>query len=576
MVTSASQSRAIYLPSGKVDWLKFLPGLFVAAGAALAMAGCLYIALVKGLYLFFIAPLFATLVVMGVWYGILRWSHCRSKFVATAASLALALLLYGGYYYIGLLQLVGVQNANRIDLLPLYVQQRMKTDVPQHFPDPKPQGAVQRKPDAGEQVFNWCFAGGELIFVIGVLVAVGRYGASRAYCESCRRWMKGETLKLPAGIGPTLWNSLQAADYADVQRRLSNTSRQSGIGCSLTVEYCAACPAEEGSQAVYLTVKDLPAPGTRDPIGAKVASLFRPRPIASLRAVVSQAELQPKEIGVLAGAFPGLKSSIAAHPILLAEAQSAAHETRLAQGSPDGWKRDVARVEAVEPGDAGKVLTRRNAMIQTAVGVASVFGLIGLAFLPMVALQTFEAKPADEATGIVVVWMFACFALNLCWVLFFPTYLTARYMQRQTRLAFESRLNPAIDLHDADLFFVDIIPRINWGKAMMENASDIGFLKLDAARHALTFEGDRERYRIPVESILEIRREFWAESVKHQLQKSPTLRHVVVVRAMTADGPWETWFYRRHNAFRPQTAKRRLADAAELESKIRAITATVS
>ena len=39
--------------------------------------------------------------------------------------------------------------------------------------------------------------------------------------------------------------------------------------------------------------------------------------------------------------------------------------------------------------------------------------------------------------------------------------------------------NPAVDLNDPDLFFVDIIPRINWGKAMMENASDIGFLELN-------------------------------------------------------------------------------------------------
>ena len=39
------------------------------------------------------------------------------------------------------------------------------------------------------------------------------------------------------------------------------------------------------------------------------------------------------------------------------------------------------------------------------------------------------------------------------------------------------------------------------------------------------------------------------------------LMEVDVVRAMTADGPWETWFYRRQNNFRMHTAKRRLADA---------------
>jgi hypothetical protein len=166
-------------------------------------------------------------------------------------------------------------------------------------------------------------------------------------------------------------------------------------------------------------------------------------------------------------------------------------------------------------------------------------------------------------------WFFGGSGLNLVWILFFASYPTSRFMLRRTRHAFELRANPAVDLNDPDLFFVDIIPRINWVKAMMENASDIGFLEINARRRELIFEGDRERYWIPVESILEVKHEFWAAPTKHQLQSSPTLSHVVVVRAMTADGPWETWFYRRHNMFRMQTPKRRLADSMELESKIR-------
>jgi hypothetical protein len=94
-------------------------------------------------------------------------------------------------------------------------------------------------------------------------------------------------------------------------------------------------------------------------------------------------------------------------------------------------------------------------------------------------------------------------------------------------------------------------------------------VELDHKQRRLVFEGDRQRYWIPVESILEVKHEFWAEFVQHQLQSSPTLNHVVVVRAMTADGPWETWFYQRQYKFRVHTAQRRLEDAEELESKIR-------
>jgi hypothetical protein len=47
------------------------------------------------------------------------------------------------------------------------------------------------------------------------------------------------------------------------------------------------------------------------------------------------------------------------------------------------------------------------------------------------------------------------------------------------------------------------------------------------------------------------------------------LHHHIVVRAQTASGPWETWFSRRQDTFRRLTAKQRIADAQELESKIR-------
>ena len=58
---------------------------------------------------------------------------------------------------------------------------------------------------------------------------------------------------------------------------------------------------------------------------------------------------------------------------------------------------------------------------------------------------------------------------------------------------FGLRPRPAVPLNSPGLFFVDIVPRINWGKPLMETPSDIGFLELDKARRELVFEGDHER-----------------------------------------------------------------------------------
>ena len=47
--------RTAYRHSGKVDWVKFLPGLLVTAAAAIVMARCMFWALNKGFYLIIIA-----------------------------------------------------------------------------------------------------------------------------------------------------------------------------------------------------------------------------------------------------------------------------------------------------------------------------------------------------------------------------------------------------------------------------------------------------------------------------------------------------------------------------------------
>src|SRR5207302_9260035 len=136
-------------------------------------------------------------------------------------------------------------------------------------------------------------------------------------------------------------------------------------------------------------------------------------------------------------------------------------------------------------GDAGSVLTRRNAITQTFIGTVSALGGLVLAFAPAGVLYGLEPETPDWLFGIAACWMFGCLVLSLVWNLFFARYPTSRFMLRRTRRAFELRPNPAVDLNDPDLFFVDIIPRINWGKPMMENASDIGLLELDKERRKL-------------------------------------------------------------------------------------------
>jgi hypothetical protein len=420
----------------------------------------------------------------------------------------------------------------------------------------------------GFHKLNWCIFGGELVLVIGLIAAMGQRVTSKAYCESCRRWPKAETLKLQPGAALALWNSLQAGKYHDILDRLVNTTAMTGIVGTLAVEQCPTCPASGRSPVVYLTVSDVAAPSSRAALGSLAGPRFNLTNQLGVRTFVDHAALYPDEIGVLSSKFPGLASTMAANPELFAEARSAASEISRPQPKPlhQPTKR-VARIQTVDSQDAGTVLTRWNARMQTLIGIASFIPGFAVAVAPIGVVCFLKPTPPDWVFATAFGWMIAIFCLAAIWVLFFQSYLPARFMSRQTWHAIDCRADRAVDLHSPDLFFVDIVPRANWDKPLKETASDIGLLELNRARRELIFEGDRERCWIPVESILETRREFWAEPNQHQLP--PTLHHLVVVRAMTAEGPWETWFYRRHNKFRMHSAKHRLPDALELESRIR-------
>ncbi|WP_165235508.1 hypothetical protein [Aquisphaera insulae] len=565
--------RDVYRPSGKVGWSRFVPGLLAAGGVAAALAWLLNAVLNKGFYLIFVAPFFAALMLGGFWFLVLGWSHCRNTRLAATASVVLALVLYLGYYHVGLLQLIGYENAHRVDILPRYVQFRMKTDVARNAHDVGAKRRPQVGPNGVQQAFNWFFSGVELLGVIAVLTATGVTRSSRAYCESCGRWMESETQKLPPGMAATSWEAMAAGDLVNAPGPSPGPAPANVPHGLLTVEHCPSCPASGRASVAYLTVKDVPLPGRPDPMTAKLAAAFKPKPVAGLRTLADHVALEPEEVGAFARTFPGLGRTIEANPGLFAREHEAAHRLAadevVASGFHDRPVRALATVEEVEPGEAGTILTRKNAVLQTILGTVTTLGGFVPAFAPTLVLFNLDTKPPDWFFGVAVAWMVGWMIFTLVWCLFFARYPTSRFMARKTRQAFEMRVSPLVDLNDPDLVFVDIIPRANWGKIMMENATDIGYVQLNKGRREIVFEGDRQRYRIPVESILSVEHESWSEPTRHQLQSAPSQNHAIVVRAMTKDGPWETWFYQRWNTLRPITEKGRLADAVALESRIR-------
>jgi hypothetical protein len=62
---------------------------------------------------------------------------------------------------------------------------------------------------------------------------------------------------------------------------------------------------------------------------------------------------------------------------------------------------------------------------------------------------------------------------------------------------FARRTGCLVQPSDADALFVEIVPKLNWGKMVLESASDVGSLRVDKRRREILFEGNKERWRIP-------------------------------------------------------------------------------
>jgi len=65
----------------------------------------------------------------------------------------------------------------------------------------------------------------------------------------------------------------------------------------------------------------------------------------------------------------------------------------------------LARVEPVDAGDAGLVLTRRNAVLQTMIAVCSIFGGFGVALGPEAVVHYFDIKVPEWVSAVLVCWM---------------------------------------------------------------------------------------------------------------------------------------------------------------------------
>jgi len=129
------------------------------------------------------------------------------------------------------------------------------------------------------------------------------------------------------------------------------------------------------------------------------------------------------------------------------------------------------------------------------------------------------------------VWFFVSMAIAFIDSSFFGN----RYIRKLLRRELGRRTSELVDVNDPDALFVECVPKMNWGKMMLDNASDIGLMVVDRQRKEIRFEGDKERWRIPAAAIAHCEFEVFVRQQGHARSKI----FFVVLRANHRAGFWE-------------------------------------
>ena len=203
-------SRRRYRSSMRVAWISFLPWALATFLLTLFLAMAMNWLFSKGWYIIILAPCVSAVFVTLFVSITIQKGKCRFPALAGLFGFAMGLLLYGGYFYFGMLSFLGPGNAARLDLLPKYIQLRLNSDT-QHDverPDDKP-----ARPDPVMTGVTYAFEFG-LILLVTTVPAYRR--SKRAFCEKCGQWKLQDLAKFPPNSGAIIRQWLEQGQLANL------------------------------------------------------------------------------------------------------------------------------------------------------------------------------------------------------------------------------------------------------------------------------------------------------------------------------------------------------------------------
>ena len=496
------EARSHYQPSGGIAGLRFLLALLGLVAAGLAVGVVLELLIDYLLYVGLLYTLVGAMALGGTVSLAVRGGHCRNRLAASAAGVLVGSVAYASFFHIDhCWRRNGQWSA--VDSLPDYVDFRMQTDEmiwhgKGYEVRPAKAGQVANLQMPGEQRLNWLNFAVEIGMFAFVPLFFGFRMAGRPYSEQSGRWLERAQIVTTPDAIPELLDALRRGQLAEWAKRPQPLVAPNAPRGQISVWYCPAQPDEEPEWLAYLSVGDL-----------------------------KHLRLEPEEAAALLPMFPGL--------LELAVPESARHSTP----APSYSDRSTARISRIPEPHAGRLLTPAHAVVANALVLCYQMIPLILVFVHIGIVGVLVNFVGNGINGAVV----AVYAIGGIFVpLFLMRWLfrghanfpiNSRYYRWLLRRHLADRPEPLVTFGDPHACFVELVPRTSWGKVVLESAADIGLIAVDSQRRELRFEGDRERWQVPAEAIVNCTVELMPGPVSHDGM------YVCVLRVRLPAGEWE-------------------------------------
>jgi hypothetical protein len=462
-----TEERPVYTRSGRVEWFRFLPAAVVTLLVAAAMAYCWFLLYDVGHGYWLATAVLTALPVALSAYLAVAFGHCRNRAVAGALGVMATLVFQLGYFHADMVRQKGPETLLSFDQLPEFIGNRMANDRARL-------GFMPR----GE-LYNWFYSAVELLTISLFVIGAPSYRSQKAYCESCRRWMRSVAFHAKAGRGDDIADALETEDWSDMPVIAGRAVKIAGAQSWVEFEYCPNVRDPESECVAYLSLKEHPS-ATENP-----------------EELLKQGLLERHEVNALA-------DHVAPLAWLRVSAPTASTDEPAAGRSID---RHVGAVAAVErlPDSAGGADFDRAGKYEFLLGLMTVgvpLAGIGLIVWGMVRAPWNDSPPGSTISWLMVgTGLIAALAGGLvCWVN--VDLIGVRYIRGRIGRIIAERADSVVSADDPGARFIDIVPREQWHQLVPDKAIDRGLLRFDPTGRRILFEGMKERYVIPADAVL--------------------------------------------------------------------------